>query len=237
MSKLIELKDVNAFYGQAHVLHGVSFEIDEGEVVCLLGRNGVGKTTTLKSIMGLVHVKKGGIYFQGEEITNVTPHEIFKKHAIGYVPEDRRIFASLSVRENLLMGQLNAPKKRRWDLEKVFELFPVLKEKQNRSGAFLSGGEQQMLAFGICLMVDPKILMLDEPCEGLAPSIVQDLEEAIKKLHEEGMTMVLVEQSLRLSKTLGDRVYIMSKGEVRYSGERETFLNNTSLVSELMGIG
>ncbi|MFA8438540.1 ABC transporter ATP-binding protein [Pueribacillus sp. YX66] len=237
MSKLIHLDKVNAYYGQAHILHGVSLEVKEGEVVCLLGRNGVGKTTSLKSIMGLVNVKKGGIYFQQEEITNHTPHDIFKKNAIGYVPEDRRIFASLSVRENLMIGQLNAPKNRRWDINKVFEMFPVLKEKQNRSGAYLSGGEQQMLAIARCLMGDPKIMMLDEPCEGLAPIVVQELEESIKKLHQEGMTMILVEQSLRLAKTLGDRVYIMNKGEITYSGDRESLLNDSSLVSELMGIG
>lgn len=237
MSKLIELNNVNAFYGQAKVLQGVSLEINEGEIIGLLGRNGVGKTTTLKSIMGLVNVKEGDVFIEGNKITNKPPYEVFKHFAIGYVPEDRRIFASLTVRENLLIGQINAPKNRRWDIERVFNYFPVLKEKQNRSGAYLSGGEQQMLAIARCLMGDPKVIMLDEPCEGLAPIIVQELEESIKKLHEDGMTMIIVEQSLRLSKSLGDKVYVMNKGMVNYTGDRETFLNDAELVSELMGIG
>lgn len=237
MSKIIQLNNVNAYYGQAKVLHGVSLEINEGEIISLLGRNGVGKTTTLKSIIGLVDVKEGEVLFEGENITNLPPYEIFKKFAIGYVPEDRRIFASLTVRENLLIGQINAPKSRRWDIERVFNYFPVLKEKQHRSGAYLSGGEQQMLAIARCLMGDPKIILLDEPCEGLAPIIVQELEESIKRLHEEGVTMMIVEQSLRLSKSLGNKVYVMNKGNINYTGERESFLNDAELVSELIGIG
>lgn len=237
MTKMLELNNVNAYYGQAKILHDVSIEVNEGEIICLLGRNGVGKTTTLKAIMGLVAVKEGDVLFEGERITNMEPYTIFKKYAIGYVPEERRIFASLTVRENLLIGQVNAPKNRRWDIEKIFTYFPVLKEKQHRSGAYLSGGEQQMLAIARCLMGDPKIILLDEPCEGLAPIIVQELEQSIKKLHEEGVTMVIVEQSLRLAKSLGDRVYVMNKGEINYAGEREPFLNDAALVAELMGIG
>jgi branched-chain amino acid transport system ATP-binding protein len=236
MSNLIQLDEVNAYYGQAHILHGVSLEVNQGEVVCLIGRNGVGKTTSLKAIMGLVQVKKGGIYVQGENITNLQTHDVLKKLSIAYVPEDRRIFTTLTVRENLILGQLNVPKSRRWSIERIFELFPVLKEKQHRSGAYLSGGEQQMLAIGRSLMGNPKMILLDEPCEGLAPIIVQELEEIIKRLHQEGITMILVEQSLRLAKKIGDKVFIMNKGEIMYSGNKESLTNDSETVSKLMGL-
>lgn len=236
MNKILELDDVHAFYGEAHVLHGVSLVVQPGQVVCLIGRNGMGKSTTLKAIMGLVHVRKGGIYYRGEAITNWEPYKVFKK-AIGYIPEDRRIFASLTVRENLLLGAYYAPKKKkRWTIEEVFKLFPVLKEKQDRSGAMLSGGEQQMLAIARSLMSDPELLLIDEPCEGLAPIIVQELGAAIKRLYEEGLPILLVEQSLKLSKELGDYYYVLSKGQVVFSGDRQALFGDGDVISKYLGV-
>jgi len=231
MSALLQLRNVNSFYGDAHILHNVSLEINPGEVVSLLGRNGVGKTTTLKTIMGMVKVD-GDVSFNNENINGVSVNKVAKK-GIGYVPEERRIFPSLTVKENLLVGVYE---KGNWGLDEIYELFPVLEKRQDSMGTMLSGGEQQMLAIARCLMTNPKLVLLDEPCEGLAPVIVQELERAISKLKDKQVTILVAEQSLRLSKTLSNRHYILSKGEVCFEGNSDELFSNEDVLVRYLGV-
>jgi branched-chain amino acid transport system ATP-binding protein len=215
---ILEVKDIYTSYGLSQILFGVSLEVAEGEVISLLGRNGVGKTTTLRSIMGLTPPRAGSILWKGQNIAGEAPHQIAKL-GIGFVPEDRRIFADLTVWENLDVAiKPSLGKKNPWTLERVFELFPALQPIQTRRGGFLSGGEQQMLTIARTLMGNPGLLLLDEPSEGLAPIVVQQLGEQIKRLRTEGMTILLCEQNARFSLDLSDRLYILEKGQVRYSG-------------------
>jgi branched-chain amino acid transport system ATP-binding protein len=215
---ILEVKDIYTSYGLSQILFGVSLEVAEGEVISLLGRNGVGKTTTLRSIMGLTPPRDGSILWKGQNIAGEAPHQIAKL-GIGFVPEDRRIFADLTVWENLDVAiKPSLGKKNPWTLERVFELFPALQPIQTRRGGFLSGGEQQMLTIARTLMGNPGLLLLDEPSEGLAPIVVQQLGEQIKKLRTEGITILLCEQNARFSLDLSDRLYILEKGQVRYSG-------------------
>jgi branched-chain amino acid transport system ATP-binding protein len=215
---ILEVKDIYTSYGLSQILFGVSLEVAEGEVISLLGRNGVGKTTTLRSIMGLTPPRAGSILWKGQNIAGEAPHQIAKL-GIGFVPEDRRIFADLTVWENLDVAiKPSLGKKNPWTLERVFELFPALQPIQTRRGGFLSGGEQQMLTIARTLMGNPGLLLLDEPSEGLAPIVVQQLGEQIKKLRTEGITILLCEQNARFSLDLSDRLYILEKGQVRYSG-------------------
>ncbi|MGF6951588.1 branched-chain amino acid transport system ATP-binding protein [Neobacillus sp. B4I6] len=240
MSNLLEVHQIHSFYGKAQALHGLSIEVKKGEVVSLIGRNGVGKSTTLKSIMGLVNVEKGDIFVEGHRLNDTAPCEILSKYKISYVPEERRILSTLTVKENLLLGELSISKtdrkNRSWNLDRVYELFPILKEYQNKKGTHLSGGEQQMLAIGRGLMGDPKILLLDEPCEGLAPIIVQELTKAIEHLYHDGITIILVEQSLRLSKVLSHRQYILNKGEIVYLGKGSELFDNEELVQQYLSV-
>lgn len=231
MSQLLEMKSVNSFYGDAHILHNLSLYIQKGEVVSLLGRNGVGKTTTLKSIMGMLRVE-GSIIFDNHPLVGKTTFSIARK-GLGYVPEERRIFPNLTVKENLLVGVYE---KGDWNLQKVFELFPVLEKRQNSMGTMLSGGEQQMLAIARALMTNPKLILLDEPCEGLAPVIVQELERAIQQLKEMGTTILIAEQSLRLSKTLATRHYILSKGKVCFEGTSDELFNDETILIKYLGV-
>jgi branched-chain amino acid transport system ATP-binding protein len=204
-------------------LFGVSLQVDKGEVVSILGRNGVGKTTTLRSVMGLTPPKSGSIKWRSEEIAGKPPYQIAML-GIGFVPEDRRIFSDLTIWENLDVAIKSSRGKRGgWTMERVFELFPDLKPIQNRKGGYLSGGEQQMLTIARTLMGNPELLLLDEPSEGLAPIVVQQLGEQISKLRQEGMTILLCEQNARFSMGLSDRVYILEKGEVRYQGSIADF--------------
>jgi branched-chain amino acid transport system ATP-binding protein len=212
---ILEVNNIYTSYGLSQVLFGVSLKINEGEVVSLLGRNGVGKTTTLRSIMGLTPAHSGSIKWKGEEIAAKPSYEIAKM-GIGFVPEDRRIFSDLTVWENLDVAIV----------ERVFELFPALEPLRNRRGGFLSGGEQQMLTVARALMGNPELLLLDEPSEGLAPVVVQHLGEQISKLREEGMTILLSEQNTQFSLDLSDRLYILEKGEVRYEGKVAEFLKD-----------
>jgi branched-chain amino acid transport system ATP-binding protein len=215
---ILRVKDIYTSYGLSQILFGVSLEVAEGEVISLLGRNGVGKTTTLRSIMGLTPPRSGSVVWKGQDIAGKTSHQIAKL-GIGFVPEDRRIFADLTVWENLDVAiKPSLGKKNPWTLRRVFELFPALQPIQTRRGGFLSGGEQQMLTIARTLMGNPDLLLLDEPSEGLAPIVVQQLGEQIKRLRTEGMTILLCEQNARFSLDLSDRLYILEKGEVRYSG-------------------
>jgi branched-chain amino acid transport system ATP-binding protein len=215
---ILEVKDIYTSYGLSQILFGVSLEVAEGEVISLLGRNGVGKTTTLRSIMGLTPPRSGSILWKSQNIAGEAPHQIAKL-GIGFVPEDRRIFADLTVWENLDVAiKPSLGKKNPWTLERVFELFPALQPIQTRRGGFLSGGEQQMLTIARTLMGNPGLLLLDEPSEGLAPIVVQQLGEQIKRLRTEGITILLCEQNARFSLDLSERLYILEKGQVRYSG-------------------
>ncbi len=220
---ILEVKDIYTSYGLSQILFGVSLRVEEGEVVSLLGRNGVGKTTTLRSIMGLTPPSSGSIKLKGEEIAGKPPYQI-SQLGIGFVPEDRRIFSDLTVWENLDVAvKSSRGRGNLWTLERVFSLFPALRPIQNRRGGFLSGGEQQMLTIARTLMGNPDLLLLDEPSEGLAPIVVQQLGEQIKKLRQEGMTILLCEQNARFSLDLCDRLYILEKGGVRYQGTTEEF--------------
>ena len=211
---MLEVRDLHAVYGRSHVLHGVSLAAREGEVVSLLGRNGAGKSTTLKAIMGLVRITGGAVRFRGEPLTGLATH-VISRLGLGYVPEDRRIFADLTVRENLMVGERAGS---RWSVERRFDVFPALRPMADRRGGSLSGGEQQMLTIARTLVTDPALLLLDEPSEGLAPVIVRRLGEAIAALKREGLTIVLSEQNLKFARRLADRAYVIDKGEIRFEG-------------------
>jgi len=209
---LLSVKDVHAWYGESHILHGASFNIHEGEVVTLLGRNGAGKTTTLKSIMGLVGHRTGSITFEGKELIGLAPEKIARQ-GVAFCPEERGIFASLDVEENLLLPPQVRPGG--LSLDQIFELFPNLKERLGSSqGTKLSGGEQQMLAIGRILRTGARLLLLDEPTEGLAPVIIQQIGRTIRTLKERGFTILLVEQNFRFASTVADRYYVMEHGRI-----------------------
>jgi branched-chain amino acid transport system ATP-binding protein len=216
---LLVVEDLHAHYGKSHILHGVSFGVDAGEIVCLLGRNGVGKSTTLKSIMGLVPPSAGGVSFRGADIAGWPAYRIARL-GLGYVPEERRIFPTIAVKENLLMGiKAGArPRDGGWPLERVYEFFPRLKERERQRAGTLSGGEQQMLAIGRTLMGNPELLLVDEPTEGLAPMIVEQVERILGEIHRSGTPVLLVEQSMETALALAQRVYVMSKGQIVFRG-------------------
>ncbi|MFZ3224398.1 MAG: ABC transporter ATP-binding protein, partial [Xanthobacteraceae bacterium] len=211
---LVALDEVHTYYGKSHILHGVSLNVAPGEVVGLLGRNGVGKSTTLKTIMGLVRPSRGSVWLEGRAIAGLPPHKLARR-GIGYVPEDRRIFRLLTVMENLRTGLDRdgvTEEKRRTLLDKVFTFFPVLAERRSQAGGTLSGGEQQMLAIARAMMLEPKIILLDEPTEGLMPRMVSQIRQIIEVLHKEGVAILLVEQNVPLTLAASQRIYIMEKG-------------------------
>jgi branched-chain amino acid transport system ATP-binding protein len=208
---ILEVRGLHAWYGESHILHGIDFDVGEGEVVTLLGRNGAGKTTTLKSIMGMVGRRQGSIRFRGEELARLSSYEVARR-GVAFCPEERGIFASLDVEENLLLPPRVAPGG--LPLERVFELFPNLKERLRSQGTKLSGGEQQMLAIGRILRTGAHLLLLDEPTEGLAPVIVQQIGRTIAELKQHGFTILLVEQNFRFAQKIADRHYIVEHGRV-----------------------
>ncbi|HUN44061.1 MAG TPA: ABC transporter ATP-binding protein [Acetobacteraceae bacterium] len=209
---MLEVSGLNAWYGESHILHGMEFEVREGEVVTLLGRNGAGKTTTLKSIMGLVPRREGSIRFRGAELARLMPHHI-ARHGVAFCPEERGIFGSLSVTENLLLPPIVAPGG--LDVDTIYQLFPNLKDRARTAhGTRLSGGEQQMLAIARILRTGAKMLLLDEPTEGLAPVIVQQIGRTIREIKDRGFTVLLVEQNFRFAQTVADRHYVVEHGKV-----------------------
>jgi branched-chain amino acid transport system ATP-binding protein len=208
---VLEVRDLQAWYGESHILHGINFNVKEGEVVTLLGRNGAGKTTTLKSIMGIIGKRTGSVKFEGNEIIKASSDKIAKQ-GIAFCPEERGIFSSLDVRENLMLPPTIRPGG--LSVEQIFELFPNLKERLSSQGTKLSGGEQQMLAIGRILRTGARFLMLDEPTEGLAPVIIQQIGHTIARLKSEGFTILLVEQNFRWASTVADRFYIVDHGKV-----------------------
>ena len=216
---LLEIRELNTFYEESHILQGISLGIDTGEIVCLLGRNGVGKSTTLKSIIGLVLPRSGEILFKSRNVAGMPPYDIAKL-GVGYVPEERRIFPTLSVRENLIMGVKPRQKGNGdgWTIEKVYKYFPGLKARDKQRGGFLSGGEQQMLTIARTLMGNPEVLLIDEPTEGLAPLIVKTMEQVIQDIHQHNISILLVEQNMRVALRLAGRIYVMSKGKIVFQG-------------------
>jgi branched-chain amino acid transport system ATP-binding protein len=222
---MLEVEEIHTYYGLSHILFGVSLKVEEKTLVCLLGRNGAGKTTTMRTIIGLNPPKQGAVRFRGEDVTGLDPHLLTRK-GVSYVPDDRRIFGDLTVGENLEIAIRKPRKGEGWGKEKVYEIFPALPKIESRKGGCLSGGEQKMLAVARALMGNPELLLLDEPTEGLAPALVRSLEEQIKKLRENGLTVLLAEQNVKSALRLSDRGYIIDNGQIRYRGSIEELRAN-----------
>jgi len=231
---ILEVQDIHTYYGDAYVLQGLSLQLEQGQILGLLGRNGVGKTTLVNSIVGFTPPRRGKIVFKGVDITDVSSFETIRS-GMGLVPQGRRVFPTLSVEENLLVAE-RSPERHGWNLQRVYELFPRLLERRDQRAKTLSGGEQQMLAIGRGLMTNPDCLIMDEPSEGLAPIIIQGVWEAIGKLKKEGMSILLVEQNASLALKLVDYVHVISKGQVVYSARPEELWANDEIKSNYLGI-
>jgi len=231
---MLKLTDIHTFYGPIEALRGIDLEIRQGEIVCLIGNNGAGKSTALMTISGILKPKEGLILFEGEEISGIPPHEIVRK-GISQVPEGRRIFPKLTVRDNLEMGGFSAKGNFQSCIDMVFGLFPLLKERQQQPGGTLSGGEQQMLAIGRALMSSPKLLLLDEPSLGLAPIIVQKIFKTVKEINREGVTVLLVEQNARAALSLSNRGYVLENGRIALEGNGEDLLHNEQVRKAYLG--
>lgn len=230
---ILEIENLHSHYGKSHVLQGVSLHINDGELVTLLGRNGAGKSTTLKSIVGVVTPTLGTVRFCGDEVQGLPPH-LIAKSGVCLVPEHRGIFKLLTIEENLLLGQR---KRSPWQLEDVYRIFPRLKERRKNGGGQLSGGEQQMLAIARALMNDPKLLMLDEPVEGLAPVIVEEIVTQLKSIKATGVAILLVEQNLEVCTQLADRHCIIEQGAIVYSADNKAFLSDVAVKDRYLGVG
>jgi branched-chain amino acid transport system ATP-binding protein len=230
---LLEVRGLNSYYGDSHILFDVALSVEKNEVVALLGRNGAGKSTTLKSLMGVVAPRSGSVKLDGVEVAGSKSH-VIARAGMQLVHEERRIFGSLDVEENLLLAALTAPKK--WPLGRIYEMFPRLRERRGSRGTDLSGGEQQMLAIARALIRDPKIILLDEPFEGLAPVIVRDLMAACRQLAEAGQTIVLVEQNLAATLALAQRVYIISNGHIAHEGPASEIKAQPGILQRYLGV-
>ena len=232
---MLELVDIHTYYGESYVLRGVSLEISEGSVVALLGRNGMGKTTTIRSIIGLTPPRRGRVLYRKEDVTALPPERIAKR-GIGLVPQGRYIFPSLSVTENLTMAARGASRADSWSLDEVYALFPVLKERSGFRGTLLSGGEQQMLAIGRALMTNPQLLLMDEPSEGLAPLIVREVGKIIYQLKKKGFSILLVEQNLPMALRVADYLHIMSNGKIVYDATPDQLRSNDEVKAKYIGV-
>jgi branched-chain amino acid transport system ATP-binding protein len=236
VTEALALQGIDALYGESHVLHGVSFALNAGRVLALLGRNGAGKSTCVHTIIGLVPPRSGEIRLFGEPIARLSPEAISRK-GVGFVPQGRRIFATLSVRENLIVSrQSRADTPKPWTLDRVFGLFPRLRERAQQPAGSLSGGEQQMLAIGRALMGNPRVLLMDEPSEGLAPLIVSEVRRTIERLKEEGQSIVLVEQNMKLAFDLADEVVILNTGRVAFDGGVDQARGDQALITQHLGV-
>ena len=231
---MLEIENINTYYGDSHILHGVSLSVGEGEIVCLLGRNGAGKTTTILTVMGYLQPRPGRIRYRDRDIAGLPPYEVARL-GFGFVPQERGIFPSLSVRENLTVFARSGGKGF-WTLQRIFDLFPVLRARERNLGFQLSGGEQQMLSIARALMLNPAMLLLDEPSEGLAPMIVQQIIEVLARLKQEGLAILLVEQSLRTAFAVGDRHHVLNKGEICFSGSAAELENNEFVLRNYLSV-
>jgi branched-chain amino acid transport system ATP-binding protein len=231
---MLEVDDLHAFYGKSHILHGVSFRIGAGEIVSLLGRNGVGRSTTIKALMGDV-APKGSIRFKGEEIAGLKPHQTARK-GLGYVPETRDIFPTLTVRQNLMLGEKTGKAGGRWTMEDMFRMFPVLKERAEAPGGVLSGGEQQMLTMCRTLMGDPDLVMIDEPTEGLSPMMVEHVGRLLEEIGRRGVSILLVEQKLTIALKISARLYVMGHGRIVFEGTPAELENNAAIRKEWLEV-
>jgi len=229
---MLSVADVHTYYGDSHVLHGVSLGVAPGEVVAILGRNGMGKTTLIRSVVGFTPPRRGRVHFKGEDITAWAPFRRVER-GMALVPQGRRVFASLSVRENLDVARSGAG---RWDLERVYGLFPRLRERAPNRANKLSGGEQQMLAIGRSLMSNPALLLMDEPTEGLAPLLVREVGRVIGELKREGLSILLVEQNLPMAAAVADRVHVLSRGTIVYSGTPAALMTDESVKARYLGV-
>ncbi len=233
MTTLLEIKNLHAFYGKSHVLHGVDMRVDQGEIVSLLGRNGVGRSTTVKAAMGQVHAT-GSVMFKGEEMIGLKAFEIAHK-GLGYVPESRDIFPALTVEQNLILGE-KAKKKSRWSLKDMYRMFPRLEERRDTAAGVLSGGEQQMLTLCRTLMGDPDLIMIDEPTEGLAPKLVDLVAEYLNELKNRGISVLLVEQKLAIALEISQRIYVMGHGSIVFAGCPEDLRVNSNIRKEWLEV-
>jgi len=231
---MLEVRDLHAYYGKSHILHGVSFDVRDGEIVSLLGRNGVGRSTTCKAIMGDV-APSGSVRFKGEELVGLRPHQIAHR-GLGYVPENRDIFPTLTVRQNLLLGQKHARREGRWKMEDMFDMFSNLRERADTAGGVLSGGEQQMLTMCRTLMGDPDLVMIDEPTEGLAPKLVEQVAELLETIARRGVSILLVEQKLTIALKISQRVFVMGHGQVVFEGTPDALRANEQIRREWLEV-
>ncbi|WP_290809040.1 ABC transporter ATP-binding protein [Ferrovibrio sp.] len=231
---MLQVRDLHAYYGKSHILHGVSFEVKAGEIVSLLGRNGVGRSTTIKAIMGDVP-PQGSILFKGGEIAGKKPHEIARL-GLGYVPENRDIFPALTVRENLYLGQKKANVTGRWSMQDMFEIFPRLEERADTQAGVLSGGEQQMLTMCRTLMGDPDLIMVDEPTEGLSPMMVERVAELLERIASRGIAILLVEQKLTIALKICQRLYVMGHGHMVFEGTPQQLKDNAAIRKEWLEV-
>jgi len=231
---MLEVADIHTYYGESHVLHGVSLNVKQGNTVALLGRNGMGKTTVARSIIGLTPPRRGIVRFKGQEINSLEPYQIAQM-GVALVPQGRAIFSSLSVKENLTIAARNSGKAEAWTLDRVYSLFPILEARANIYGNLLSGGEQQMLSIGRALMTNPDLLLLDEPSEGLAPLVIQEISRVIKQL-KGSLSVLLAEQNLPMALNLADYVYVISKGTVVYESTPQELRNNEEIKSKHLGV-
>jgi branched-chain amino acid transport system ATP-binding protein len=227
---MLELEDLHTYYGQSHILHGVSLKVERGSVAALLGRNGMGKTTTVRSIIGFTPPRSGSVRFKEREIQGLPPHRICQM-GLALVPQGRRIFPSLSVRENLFIGSRG----KGWSLERAYSHFPVLRERAGHKGNMLSGGEQQMLCIARALLTNPELLLMDEPSEGLAPIMAEKVADIISELKQQGLSILLVEQNLSLALSVSDYVYVISKGEIVYEATTEALESDEEAQSKYLG--
>jgi branched-chain amino acid transport system ATP-binding protein len=232
---VLEVNEIYTYYGDSRILHGVSLEIREGQVVALLGRNGMGKTTTIRSIIGFTPPRRGSIAFKGREITHSRPHAIARM-GIGLIPQGRRIFPSLSVHENLTVAARNSDRPGAYTLEKIYGIFPNLKERANLRGTLLSGGEQQMLTIGRALMTNPDLLLMDEPSEGLAPILVREIGDIILTLKQAGISILLVEQNIPLAYATADYIYVINKGEIVSQLTPDQLKDNEEVKARYLGV-
>ena len=231
---MLELENINAYYGDSHILYGVSLAVREGEIVCLLGRNGAGKTTTILTVMGYLQPRPGRIRYRNRDIAGLPPYQVARL-GFGFVPQERGIFPSLTVRENLTVFARTGGKGF-WTLARIFDLFPVLRARERNLGFQLSGGEQQMLSIARALMLNPAMLLLDEPSEGLAPMIVQQIIEVLARLKQEGLAILLVEQSLRTAFAVGDRHHVLNKGEICFCGSAAELEGNDFVLRNYLSV-